>query len=153
MGAVLSLPALSDVVDEVLFARLPDKRDPAALHVAGSGLLREAIGAARPLDEYLLEVELAKWTKVLDHLSRQVNAVRAVAPLVANLPADGVASEIARLAKIVNLDQQVVSHEVVAAVSRPKASRPRSKDLNIPIPRDPIHQTISRVGDFGGPVR
>jgi DNA primase len=126
MGAVRSLPVLSEVFDEVLFARLPDKQDPAALQAAGSSLLGEALGAARPLVEYVIEVELAKWTNVLDHLSGQVNAVRAVAPLVASLPADRVAGEIARLAKTVNLDEQVVSHEIVAAVGRRKAPRPRN---------------------------
>jgi DNA primase len=126
MGAVRSLPVLSEVFDEVLLARLPDKQDPAALHAAGTGVLGEALRAARPLVEYVIEVELAKWTNVLDHLSGQVNAVRAVAPLVASLPADRVAGEIARLAKTVNLDEQVVSHEVVAAVGRRNAPRPRN---------------------------
>lgn len=127
MGAVRSFPVLSEVFDEVLFARLPDKQDPAALRAAGGGLLQDVLRSARPLVDYLIEVELEKWANVLDHLSGQVNAVRAVAPLVASLPAGRVAGEIAKLAKVVHLDEQVVSHEVVAAVGRPRESRPRRR--------------------------
>ncbi|TCC36632.1 hypothetical protein E0H92_28060 [Kribbella speibonae] len=124
-GAVRSFPVLAEVFDEVLFAQLPDKQDPAALHAAGRGLLRDVLSSARPLVDYAIEVELSKWTKVLDHLSGQVNAVRAVAPLVASLPAGRVAGEIAKLARLVHLDERVVSQEVVAAVGRPRGPRPR----------------------------
>ncbi|GAA3112666.1 DNA primase [Kribbella aluminosa] len=117
-GAVRSLPVLSEVFDEVLFARLPDKQDPAALHAVGGGRLNEALGSAIPLADFAIEVELTKWGNVLDHLSGQVNAVRAVAPLVASLPAGRVAAAVARLARAVDLDEEVVSNEVVAAVDR-----------------------------------
>lgn len=125
-GAVRSFPVLSRVFDNVLFARLPDKQDPAALHAAGGGLLHDALTSARPLVDYVIEVELAKWASVLDHLSGQVNAVRAVAPLVASLPAERVAGEIARVAKAVNLNEQIVSLEVVAAADRRTYRRPRA---------------------------
>jgi DNA primase len=126
-GAVRSLPVLSEVFDEVLFARLPDKQDPAALCASDRGLLRDVLGSARPLAEFAIEVELAKWRSVLDHLSGQVNAVRAVAPLVASLPAGRVAGEVARLAQIVDLDEYVVSREVLAAVGRRTHARSRQR--------------------------
>ncbi|WP_410790590.1 toprim domain-containing protein [Kribbella sp. C-35] len=141
-GAVRSLPVLSDVFDEVLFARLPDKQDPAALYAARPDLLHDVLGSARPLTDFVIEVELAKWINVLDHLSGQVNAVRAVAPLVASLPAERVACEVARLAKAVHLDEHVVSREVVAAVGRLSPARPRQRagrracaDLEIDLPQ------------------
>ncbi|WP_238152447.1 toprim domain-containing protein [Kribbella speibonae] len=142
VGAVRSLPVLSEVFDEVLFARLPDKQDPAALHTAGRGRLGGVLGSARPLADFAIEVELAKWSNVLDHLSGQVNAVRAVAPLVASLPAGRVAGEVARLARTVHLDEQVVSREVLAAVgcrrharSRPRAGRRSGADLETDVPQ------------------
>ncbi|TCC34953.1 toprim domain-containing protein [Kribbella sindirgiensis] len=140
-GAMRSLPVLSEAFDEVLFARLPNKQDPAALHAAGRGLLRDVLGSARPLADFAIEVELAKWSNVLDHLSGQVNAVRAIAPLVASLPTGRVAGEITRLARVVHLDEHIVSREVLAAVgsrgptrSRQRAVRRTGADLEINVP-------------------
>lgn len=107
---------LAEVFDEVLFARLPDRQDPAALYAADRRQLGAALASARPLADFAIEIELARWSQVLDHISGQVNAVRAVAPLVARLPAWRVAGEIARLSRAVRLDEQIVSQEVVAAV-------------------------------------
>lgn len=141
-GAVRSLPVLSEVFDEVLFARLPHKQDPAALHAASQGMLRDVLGSARPLADFAIEVELAKWSTVLDHLSGQVNAVRAVAPLVASLPAERIAGEVARLSRAVHLDEHIVSREVVAAVGSPRPTRSRQRavrrsgaDLEIDVPQ------------------
>lgn len=122
-----SLPVLSEVFDDVLFARLPDRQDPAALHAAGAGVLRDVLWSARPLVDYAIEVELTKWANVLDHLSGQVNAVRAVAPLVARMPPRRVAGAIARLARAVQLNAQIVSDEVVAATQRGREHRPRGR--------------------------
>lgn len=124
-GTARSLPVLSEVFDEVLFARLPDKQDPATLHATGGGELRDVLCSARPLVDYAIEVELAKWANVLDHLSGQVNAVRAVAPLVASMPSRRVAGAITRLASAIQLDAQIVSDEVIAATGRGREPRPR----------------------------
>jgi DNA primase len=127
MGAVRSLEVLSGVFDEVLFARLPDLQDPAAVYSAAPAQLRAVLGSARPLVDFAIEVELSRWETVLDHLSGQVNAVRAVAPLVASLPPARVAGEIARLARAVHLDERIVSQEVVAAVGRCREHRSRGR--------------------------
>ncbi|WP_432877466.1 toprim domain-containing protein [Kribbella sp. CA-245084] len=127
MGAVRSLEVLSEVFDEVLFARLPDEWDPAALYSADPRQLRVVLNSARPLADFAIDVELTKWSNVLDHLSGQVNAVRAVAPLVARLPSARIAGEIARLARVVHLDEQVVSNEVLAAAGRVQTSRARRR--------------------------
>ncbi|MDX3002031.1 toprim domain-containing protein [Kribbella solani] len=126
-GAVRSLPILRDVFDDVLFARLPDKADPASLHAANPRLLRDVLTTARPLVEFAIEIELAKWSRVLDHVSGQVNAVRAVAPLIASLPAERVAKAVARLAGAVQLDEQIVSNEIVAAAGRCSRGRSRGR--------------------------
>lgn len=126
-GAVRSLEVLSGVFDEVLFARLPDRRDPAALYSADPQQLRAVLGSARPLVDFAIDVELGRWEKVLDHLSGQVNAVRAVAPLVASLPAARVAGGIARIARAVQLDERIVSNEVVATIGQCRERRPRGR--------------------------
>jgi DNA primase len=131
-GAVRSLDVLSDVFDDVRFARLPDQQDPASLYAASRGRLRAVLNSARPLVDFAIDAELARWNNVLDHISGQVNAVRAVAPLVARLAVGLVATEAARLSRAVRLDQQIVSREVIAAVGLRNARqrrRPRHSGL------------------------
>lgn len=127
MGALRSLGVLSGVFDEVLFARMPDQQDPAAMYFVAPAQLRAVLGSARPLVDFAIEDELGRWEKVLDHLSGRVNAVRAVAPLVASLPPARVAGEIAKLAHAVHLDEQIVSKEVVTAVGRCPRHRSRAR--------------------------
>ena len=115
-GAVRSLDVLSAVFGQVLVAELPDEHDPASLFVAAPRQLRTALSSPRPLVDLAIEVELSRWSRVVDHISGQVNAVRAVAPLVARLPAARVAGEIGWLSSKLRLDEQIVSREVLASV-------------------------------------
>ncbi|TDO51528.1 DNA primase [Kribbella sp. VKM Ac-2527] len=115
-GAVRSLDVLSSAFGQVLVAEFPDEHDPASLFAAEPGRLRSALSSPRSLIDFAIDVELSRWSRVLDHISGQVNAVRAVAPLVARLPAGRVAGEIARLSRKLGLEEQVVSREVLAVV-------------------------------------
>jgi DNA primase len=129
-GAVRSLDVLSPVFGQVLVAELPDQHDPASLFAAEPNRLRSSLGSPRPLIEFAIEVELSRWSRVLDHVSGQVNAVRAVAPLVARLPAGRVAGEIARLSGKLRLEEQIVSREVLAVVglrTEQRATRRRTR--------------------------
>lgn len=121
-GAVRSLDVLSSQFPTVLAAELPDGRDPASLYSAAPDLLRAALGETRLLLGFAIDVELARWEKVLDHVSGKVEALRAVAPLVVKLPADRIAGEVVRLGRHLQLEERVVSREVLAAVGR----RPRT---------------------------
>jgi len=85
--------------------------------------LHHVLTRTRPLAQFAIDVELARWGTVLDHLSGQVNAIRAVAPLVGRLPAGLVAGEVARLSRHVGLEEQIVSREVLAAVGLRKDQR------------------------------
>ncbi|GAB2647083.1 toprim domain-containing protein [Kribbella swartbergensis] len=137
-GAVRSLDVLSAVFGQVLVAELPDEHDPSSLFAEAPGQLRAVLSSPRPLVEFAIELELSRWTRVLDHISGQVNAVRAVAPLVVRLPADQVAAEIGRLSRTTRLDEQIVSREVLAAVglrSEQRAARRRmSRRLDSVVP-------------------
>jgi len=104
------------VFGQVLVAQFPDEHDPASLFAAEPGRLRSALSSPRPLIDFAIDVELSRWSRVLDHISGQVNAVRAVAPLVARLPAGRVAGEIAKLSRTLRLEEQIVSREVLAVV-------------------------------------
>ena len=121
-GAVRGLDALSVYFRSVLVAELPDGHDPASLFAASPRLLHAALTNARPGIEFAIDVELARWAKVLDHLSGQVEALRSVAPLVVKLPTNRIAGQVTRLAQHLHLEERVVSREVLACVGR----RPRT---------------------------
>ncbi|MEV0792660.1 toprim domain-containing protein [Kribbella sp. NPDC050459] len=119
-AAVRWLDDLSSCFERVLVAEFPSGHDPASLLETpeGADRLFEALSSARPLAELAIEVELARWSRVLDHISGRVNALRRVAPLVARLPHDRVAAQLGELAKALELDQEIVSREVVETLGR-----------------------------------
>jgi DNA primase len=116
LGAVRGLNALDGVFGAVQAAALPDGHDPAKLFQRSPARLLECLDSAVPLAEFAIDVELAKWAPVLDHLSGQVNALRAVAPFVRQLPSAQVAQQIARLSERLDLEVAVVSREVLTPV-------------------------------------
>jgi hypothetical protein len=69
------------------------------------------------LIEVAIDAEISRWSRVLDHISGRVNALRAVTPLVMRLPKSRVAGEVVRLSRLLQLDEQTVSREVLSAVS------------------------------------
>jgi DNA primase catalytic core len=119
-AAVRWLDNLSPFFDRVLVAEFPSGHDPSSLLVtpAGADRLYDALSAPRPLAELAIDVELGRWSPVLDHISGRVNALRRVAPLVARLPHDRVAGQLARLSEVLELDQEIVSREVVETLGR-----------------------------------
>jgi DNA primase catalytic core len=119
-AAVRWLDDLSSLFQQVLVAELPAGNDPASLLETPSGADRlfGALSSSRPLAELAIEVEIARWSRVLDHISGRVNALRRVAPLVARLPHDRVAGQLGQLSKMLELDQDIVSREFVSALGR-----------------------------------
>lgn len=132
-GAERALDALSAQFRSVLAAELPSGDDPASLFRSSPGLLRATLTNARPGFEFAIDLELARWNKVLDHLSGQVGALRSVAPLVVKLPTERIAGQVARLARHLDLEERIVSREVLASVGR----RPRSGALRGDLEADP----------------
>ena len=120
LAAVRWLDDLASVFERVLVAEFPSGHDPSSLleTPAGADRLFEALSSPRPLAELAIEVELSRWSRVLDHISGRVNALRRVAPLVARLPHDKVAGQLGELAKVLELDQEIVSREVVETLGR-----------------------------------
>ncbi len=128
LGAVRSLSALDGVFGAVQAAVLPDGHDVAKLFQHSPAQLQDRLDSAGPLAEFAIDVELAKWKPVLDHLSGQVNALRAVAPFVRQLPSAQVAQQINRLSERLHLEVAIVSREVLNSVrSRSGRSSGRSQ--------------------------
>ncbi|MGC4938479.1 toprim domain-containing protein [Kribbella sp. DT2] len=128
----------------VLVADLPHGRDPSQMLQLGNGVrrLRAQLENTRPLASLAveLELELGRWSRVLDHAVGRVSALRAVAGFVAQLPAPLVSDEIGRLSRVLDLDATTVSREVLDAVGqRPPRPRVRrelslSADVDPPLP-------------------
>ncbi|MEU0095603.1 toprim domain-containing protein [Kribbella sp. NPDC006257] len=127
LGAVRSLDVLSQVFADVSIAEFPGGQDPASCFTSTPAGLATALTTARPLAEFAIDFEVARWEKVLDHISGQVNALRAVAPLVRRLPSDRIAQQIVRLSQRLNLEVDVVSREVLTPVSRAPSRRASSR--------------------------
>ncbi|MBP2356198.1 DNA primase catalytic core [Kribbella aluminosa] len=127
------LDDLSAVFKRVQVAEFPSGHDPSSLleTPAGADRLFKALNEPRPLAELAIEAEVARWSPVLDHISGRVNALRRVAPLVARLPQDRVAAQLGELAKVLQLDQEIVSREVLESVGR---SAPRRRPHSPPYP-------------------
>lgn len=120
LGAVRWLNDLSRSFENVLVAEFPSGHDPSSLieTPAGADRLYASLTSPRPLAELAIEVELARWSRVLDHLSGRVNALRRVAPLVARLPHNRIAHQLGELSKELELDQEIVSREFVESLER-----------------------------------
>jgi DNA primase catalytic core len=114
------LDDLSCFFKRVLVAEFPSGHDPSSLleTPAGADRLYDALSAPRPLAELAIDLELDRWSRVLDHISGRVNALRRVVPLVARLPHDRVAGQLSRLSEVLDLDQEIVSREFVETLGR-----------------------------------
>jgi DNA primase catalytic core len=134
LAAVRWLDDLSWLFKQVLVAELPAGNDPASLleKPSGADRLFGALGASRPLAELAIEVEIARWSRVLDHISGRVNALRRVAPLVARLPHDRVAGQLGHLSRVLELDQEIVSREFVSALGRTTRAEPDRSFDSVP---------------------
>ncbi|MFI5696483.1 toprim domain-containing protein [Kribbella sp. NPDC051586] len=125
------LDDLSAFFKLVQVAEFPLGQDPSSLleTPAGADRLFQALTSPRPLAELAIELEVARWSQVLDHISGRVNALRRVAPLVARLPQGHVAAQLGHLAKVLQLDQAIISREVLESLDRRSTRGPWSDSL------------------------
>jgi hypothetical protein len=110
---------LSQVTTETSAVILPPGQDPAQI-LTGNGA--EALAAVlasgtRPLADLVTNAELERWTRWLDHPEGQLNALRAVAPVIAAMPPAHVARQVARLSHRLSLDYATVTSAVTSALS------------------------------------
>jgi DNA primase len=98
---------------------LPAGHDPAhVLTRSGpSGLAAMLTDRTRPLPDLVINAEVARWSRWLRYPEGQIHALRAAAPLIAAMPADHVARQVARLAAILKLDHATVTEAVTDALT------------------------------------
>lgn len=116
-AAVRSYHLLRPFTDKTTVALLSPGRDPAQiLKESGTSALREMLSHVRPLADLVIDAEVAKWSRWLTHPEGQINALRAAAPIVAAMPPQHVARQVARLAECLNLDHAIVTEAVTQAL-------------------------------------
>jgi DNA primase catalytic core len=141
-AALRWLEPLSSRFAEVLCAEIPAGHDPSSLFSSrrGADRLHQALSFPRPLLDVAIDSELSRWSRVIDHISGRVGALRAVAPLVVRLPKERVAAEVLRLSRLLDLDKATVSRELIQVVDQPPrrtSERTRGQALADPDPPVP----------------
>src|SRR5205823_13394367 len=72
----------------------------------------------RPLADLVIDAGIARWDRWLAYPEGQINALRAVAPVIAAMPPPQVARQVARLAHRLRLNYSLVTEAVTDALPR-----------------------------------
>ncbi len=118
-AALRSYPLLRAVGAWPTTAALPDGQDPASLaQEQGAHALAAALDNAEPLADLVVDERLARWAEHLRWAEGRVGAAREVSTLIAAMPAQHVARQVARVAAHTGLHPSTVTGEVAEAVTR-----------------------------------
>jgi DNA primase len=117
-AAVRAYHLLAPITTGVEAVVLPAGHDPGqVLGDHGPAVLAATLAEhTRPLADLVIDGELEKWNRWLDHAEGRINAMRAAAPLIAAMPPDHVGRQIARLAEQLDLDYATVTCAVTEAL-------------------------------------
>lgn len=146
-GAVRAWRHLSTVTGPVETVRLPSDRDPADLlgNPGGSDVER-ALRSTVPLADLVVDERLERAGRTLEFAENRLTAVRAAATVIAGLPPDQAARQVARVASRAQCAPAEVTAAVMSAITRDPPSDlapaahdfPASPDLQVPPPpREP----------------
>jgi DNA primase len=117
-AAIRAYHLLSPLTTKLTAAILPAGKDPA--HILAShglaALARLLAGHTVPLADLVIDDEIARWSRWLRYPEGQINALRAVAPLIAAMPAADVACQVAQLADRLGLSYPTVTDAVTSAL-------------------------------------
>jgi DNA primase len=99
-AAVRAYPLLRAITDDLWTVSLPTGSDPAeVLRTQGAdGLAAMLDSSLLPLPDLVVDARLAEFSRWLEFADGTFAALRAVAPLIAGLPPDQVARQVARVA-------------------------------------------------------
>jgi DNA primase catalytic core len=140
LSAIRANHLLVETFRTVLATELPAGGDPADVLVdGGPGAVRSALDHASPLAGLLVRTEIEQWRPVLDHLGGKVDAVHAVAHLLAQLPSEQVAAYVSWLGRRLDLDPAVVTHALVDDLSPRPLGRAQARRLFL------VHQSTPSV--------
>ena len=90
---------------------------------------------AQPLADLVIDAEVDKWRRWLRHAEGRINALRAAAPLVAAMPPEYVARQVARLAERLDLEYAIVTGAVTDALPQVIANAGGDRNLRGPAGR------------------
>jgi len=119
VAAVRAFALLRAITDELSVVSLPAGSDPAeVLRTQGAdGLAAVLASSLLPLADLVVDERLAEFDRWLEFTDGTFAALRAVAPLIADLPAGQVARQVARVAGRLGLSYPEVTEAVTAAAS------------------------------------
>jgi DNA primase len=127
-AAVRAHELLSQYGGPVWLAGLPAGDDPAALLARdGQTGLRAALAdPARlvPLADLVVDERVERWSGSLQFVDGRVNALHSAARVVAALPPEQIARQIARIAERLAFDHLAVTEAVLEAAAAPRVTRP-----------------------------
>jgi DNA primase len=118
-AAVRAYPLLRTITDDLWTVSLPTGSDPAELlrtHGA-TGLAAVLDSSLLPLPDLVVDARLAEFDRWLEFTDGAFAALRAVAPLIADLPPVQVARQVARVAARLGLSFAEVTEAVTSALS------------------------------------
>jgi DNA primase len=120
--------------------RIAAGEDPASvLGTQGPAGLARLLDGAYPLADVVVDVTVAEYERWRDTIEGKFGALRAVAPLVADMPADSVAQQVVRVASRLELTPAEVTAAVTDAVG---ASRSTPRNTS----RSPPARPVRRAG-------
>jgi DNA primase len=145
-AAVRAYPLLVRVTSHLEAVEFPPEQDPAqVLQDHGADALTALLAErTQPLADLVIDVELDRWNRWLDHVEGQINALRAAAPVVAAMPPEHVARQVARLADRLELDYATVTGAITDALPQVIASADGDGTLRGP----PAHAPYAARRDF-----
>jgi DNA primase len=117
-AAIAAYHLLSPLTGTLMAAVLPSGHDPASIlrHRGPGGLAHAIADSARPLADLVVDAEIDGWSRWLRYAEGRINALHGAAALVAAMPPDHVARQVARLADRLGLDHATVTTAVTNAL-------------------------------------
>jgi DNA primase len=117
-AAVRAYALVRDVVEQPLLVDFPEGQDPAALVcLRGAGALVDVLDSSvRPLADVVVDAVVAKYGHWLEFIEGKFNALNAVAPLIAQMPACEVGRQVVRVAGQLSLTYVEVTTAVTEAL-------------------------------------
>jgi DNA primase len=142
-AAVRAYGLLRPYFQRPMALRFAAGEDPASvLGTQGPARLAWLLEGACPLADVVIDVTVAGYERWLDTIEGKFGALRAVAPLVADMPADLVAQQVVRVASRLELTPAEVTAAVTDAVS---ATRSTPRNTSRPPPARPVRRAGLRT--------
>ncbi|MVZ99038.1 toprim domain-containing protein [Actinomadura sp. LD22] len=128
-GAVRAWRYLSEVAGPVETVRLPVDRDPADLLGDPGGTdVETALRSTVPLADLVVDEKLERAGRTLEFAENRLAAVRAAATVIAGLPPDQAARQVARVASRAQCAPAEVTAAVMSAITRDPPPEPAPHD-------------------------